>query len=248
MDFSWWASAPRPAVWKSLLSMLNEAIVRVKEQQSLLQEVCRIAVKEGLFRLAWIGIINPPNRVVESTAQCCYADYFLPQLRFSLDEGPEAGTPTGIAIRKGRYDICNDIAADPRMTPWQQMARDQGFLACGAFPLRVGEEIVGALTLYADQPDFFTAEEVGLLESLADNLSFALESMDREAKRLRAEEALRESEEELRSLALQLMTAQETERKRISMELHDDLGQSLAFLKLQMRYIENNLPPELKEL
>jgi GAF domain-containing protein len=160
MDFSWWASAPRPAVWKSLLSMLNEAIVRVKEQQSLLQEVCRIAVKEGLFRLAWIGIINPPNRVVESTAQCCYADYFLPQLRFSLDEGPEAGTPTGIAIRKGRYDICNDIAADPRMTPWQQMARDQGFLACGAFPLRVGEEIVGALTLYADQPDFFTAEEV----------------------------------------------------------------------------------------
>jgi signal transduction histidine kinase len=72
--------------------------------------------------------------------------------------------------------------------------------------------------------------------------------MDREAKRLRAEEALRESEEELRSLALQLMTAQETERKRISMELHDDLGQSLAFLKLQMRYIENNLPPELKEL
>jgi signal transduction histidine kinase/FixJ family two-component response regulator len=231
-----------------LLSMLNEAIARVKERRGLLQEICRIAVKEGLFRLAWIGLIDPPSRAVKSTAQCCFADSLLPELSVSLEDGPEAATSTGIAIWEGKYDICNDIAADPRMGPWQAMARDQGFQACAAFPLRVGTEIVGALTLYADRPGFFTDEEIGLLESLAENLSFALESMDREDKRLQAEEALRESEEELRSLTVQLMTAQETERKRISMELHDDLGQSLAFLKLQMRYIENNLPPELREL
>jgi signal transduction histidine kinase/FixJ family two-component response regulator len=231
-----------------LLSMLNEAIARVKDQQDLFHEVCRIAVKEGLFHLVWIGLIDPPNRLIESTAQCCYDEDILPRLNISLDEGPDAVTPTGIAIREGRYDICNDIAADPRMAPWQQMAQDQGFRACAAFPLLVETEIVGVLTLYADQPGFFTAEEIYLLESLAGNLSFALEYMDREAKRLQAEEALRESEEELRALTLQLMTAQETERKRISMELHDDLGQSLAFLKLQMRYIENNLPPDLKEV
>jgi signal transduction histidine kinase/FixJ family two-component response regulator len=231
-----------------LLSMLNEAIVRIKEQQGLLQEVCRIAVKEGLFRLAWIGLIDPPSRMVESTAQCCFDESFLPQLNVSLDDGPEAGAPTGVAIREGKYDICNDIVAEPRMAPWQTMDQDLGFRACGAFPLRIGAEVVGVLTLYADSAGFFTAEEIALLESLAENLSFALESMDREAKRLQAEEALRESGEELRSLTLQLMTAQETERKRISMELHDDLGQSLAFLKLQLRYIENKLPPDLKEL
>jgi signal transduction histidine kinase/FixJ family two-component response regulator len=231
-----------------LLSMLNEAIVRIQDRQGLLQEVCRIAVQEGLFRLAWIGLMAPSSRTIESAAQCCFDEKFLPKLSVSLEDGPEADTPMGIAIREGKYDICNDIAADPRMAFWQGEGRDLGFRACGAFPLRIGGEIVGALTLYADRPGFFTAEEIALLESLTENLSFALESMDREAKRLQAEEALQETGKKLRSLTLQLMTAQETERKRISMELHDDLGQSLTFLKLQLRDIENNLPPDLWEL
>jgi signal transduction histidine kinase len=231
-----------------LVSLLNEAIVRIHERQGLLQEVCRIAVREGLFRLAWIGLIDPPNRTIESAAQCYFDESFLSELSVPLENGPEAETPTGVAIREGKYDICNDIAADPRMAFWQDNARKLGFRACGAFPLRIGAELVGVLTLFADRPGFFTAEETALLESLAENLSFALESMDREAKRLRAEDALRESGEKLRSLTLQLMTAQETERKRISMELHDDLGQSLTFLKLQLRDIENNLPPDLWEL
>jgi len=59
--------------------------------------------------------------------------------------------------------------------------------------------------------------------------------------RKRAERDLRDSEHKLRLLTSQLLTAQERERKRISMELHDELGQSLNVLKLQMRAIERNL-------
>ncbi|MFA4903116.1 MAG: PAS domain S-box protein [Desulfobaccales bacterium] len=60
-------------------------------------------------------------------------------------------------------------------------------------------------------------------------------------RRRRAEEALWDSEQRLRFLTSQLLTAQERERKRISMELHDELGQSLAVLKLQIRAIERGL-------
>ncbi len=60
-------------------------------------------------------------------------------------------------------------------------------------------------------------------------------------ERKQAEEALRESEKQLRSLSSQLLTAQETERKRISRELHDELGQSLAVMKLRLNFIEKNL-------
>jgi PAS domain S-box-containing protein len=59
--------------------------------------------------------------------------------------------------------------------------------------------------------------------------------------RRRAEQALQESEQRLRFLASRLLRAQERERKRISMELHDELGQSLAALKLQIRAIEHGL-------
>ncbi len=67
-------------------------------------------------------------------------------------------------------------------------------------------------------------------------------------ERQRAEEALRESEQRLRFLSSQLLSAQERERKRISMELHDELGQSLTVLKLQIRAIEKNLRTDQQDL
>ncbi len=67
--------------------------------------------------------------------------------------------------------------------------------------------------------------------------------------RKRAEEELRESEMKLRLLTSQILTAQENERKRISRELHDELGQSLTLLKLNLRAAGKHLlePVEVKE-
>jgi len=65
-------------------------------------------------------------------------------------------------------------------------------------------------------------------------------------ERKHTEEALRQSEENLRYLASQLLNAQERERVRIAHELHDDLGQSLLLLKLQLSGITRELTPELE--
>ena len=68
--------------------------------------------------------------------------------------------------------------------------------------------------------------------------------------RKQAEEALRESEKQLRFLSTQLLTIQEQERKRISGELHDELGQALAVIKLRINFIKKKLrkdQPTMKE-
>jgi PAS domain S-box-containing protein len=63
-----------------------------------------------------------------------------------------------------------------------------------------------------------------------------------------AEEALRLSEQKLRSLAAQLLSAQEKERKRLAAELHDELGHALLTLKLRLESLEEQLQPQQESL
>jgi signal transduction histidine kinase len=67
-------------------------------------------------------------------------------------------------------------------------------------------------------------------------------------KREQAEKELKQSEEKLRYLSSQLLTIQESERKRLAAELHDELGHALLILKLNSRGVEKNLLPEQKSL
>lgn len=67
-------------------------------------------------------------------------------------------------------------------------------------------------------------------------------------QRKRMEKALKQSAENLRFLSSKLLTAQERERKRISIELHDELGQAMTVLKLRLRAVERRLPDSQAEL
>jgi PAS domain S-box-containing protein len=76
--------------------------------------------------------------------------------------------------------------------------------------------------------------EQRIIERTAD-LRRSVEQLEWEiTERQRAEEALRHSEERLRFLTSKLLAAQETERGRLSRELHDDLGQALLVLRMQL--------------
>jgi len=77
-----------------------------------------------------------------------------------------------------------------------------------------------------------TEDEIGKLATAFNDMSQSL--------RIR-EEALRESEQRLRSLSSQLIKAQEKERSRLSKELHDELGQALALLKHRVLSVQKNL-------
>ena len=63
-----------------------------------------------------------------------------------------------------------------------------------------------------------------------------------------AEENLRKSEEKLRLLTMQLLNAQEDERKRLAAELHDELGHALLTLKLHLSGVEQKLRPDQEDL
>lgn len=64
-------------------------------------------------------------------------------------------------------------------------------------------------------------------------------------ERRRAEEELRASREQLRALTARLAEAEETERRRLARELHDQVGQNLTALNLNLKILETQLPREV---
>ncbi|MEI7672908.1 MAG: sensor histidine kinase, partial [Deltaproteobacteria bacterium] len=67
-------------------------------------------------------------------------------------------------------------------------------------------------------------------------------------ERIQAEKELEHSRQELRNLSAHQQTVREEERTRIAREIHDELGQTLTALKMDLAWLKNRLPAEMKPL
>ena len=87
--------------------------------------------------------------------------------------------------------------------------------------------------------------EVRIRERTAE-LFLANEGLRQEiVERQKIEEALQESKEQLRILASKILTAQENERKRVALEVHDILGSSLSAIKFKVEEALINIPQNI---
>jgi PAS domain S-box-containing protein len=177
----------------SVLSKVNETIIRVHEPEELYRMVCRIAVEDGAFKMAWIGHIDPATRWVKPVASHG-DDGYLQDLAICAADVPEGRGPTGRAAFEGSPVVCGDIERDENMLPWRDKALLHGLHTSAAFPLRTGSEVTGVFTIYGgapksgEAPQPFTGEEIALLSSLAEDISFAIGTMANERKRHEAEQ------------------------------------------------------------
>lgn len=185
----------------AVLSRINQAIVRVKDLETLLAAICRISIESGRFRMAWIGLLDRESQTFRPVAHAGHEDGYLAAIETGVNHDGKGRGPTGTALREGRTDVCNDIEADPRMLPWREEALERGYHSSAAFPFRLHGEVVGAYSIYAEEKGFFTEAEIALLEEIAQAISFALGMLDEQARRTHAERALAGSEERAAFLA-----------------------------------------------
>lgn len=161
------------------ISAGNRALVRAPDEQTLLAEMCRIIVEVGGYCFAWVGYARQDEgKTVQAVAQAGF-DSGLEVLADVLSAVTWADTlwgrcPGAIAIRTDKECIMRNILIDPDFAPWREEARRRGYASAAAFPLRVKDRTLGALSIYSDDPDAFDAEEMELLREAAEDLAFGI--------------------------------------------------------------------------
>lgn len=184
------------------LSQTNQAIVRsTTSREELFFSICNAAVTYGNFIMAWVGLVDETTRTVKPVCHYGAENGYLTNIDISIDDVPSGRGPTGTAIRDNRVSYVNEYANDERTLPWRKAALKLGFRCAAGLPLRFADKVIGALTLYADEPGFFDADQLNLLEEMATDVSFALNNIAHEAERSAAELQLKERERQYHTLA-----------------------------------------------
>lgn len=186
------------------LSHVNQALVRASNRHELFHAVCDALVERGGFCLAWMAWHDPQTcQLIPQTHAGKDSEYVL-GIVVSTDERTEGQGPSGRAFRQGQPYFCNDFFADPATLPWREQATRLGIKASAALPIRLGGQPCGTLNVYAAEKDCFKDKEMALLQEVAADVSFALDTLAREDQRREAE-AVAQREQHFSSAMIESM-------------------------------------------
>lgn len=184
----------------SSLSETNAASLRAVSVESLYHSVCDAAIKGGKFAVAAIFAIDNTQHLRPVAYAGDHGPGLLEVIVPITQEKAEGRGIIGTAFHTQSACISNDFLADSRTSAWHQIGAGGSVASAAAFPLMCADKPVAVLLFYSSEEGVFDEEIVALLQSMADNVSFALENFSNEKQRLEAERVLRESEERFRSL------------------------------------------------
>jgi signal transduction histidine kinase len=237
--------------WSFCVSLtLNNASYQVAEAETLTHhEMFKNELESG-------SLDELLARMLESLGRFCRAQagsFFLREQgtsrfrRRAVMPRPKPDTPQGqevavssALLRRLAKERCLlagrdrlDLALDPS---WQGQYR-----TCWSVPLLETGRVTGVMQFGFSRPYEWLPREVELLSAAAERCLLAV-------GKARLVEDLAAREAQVRQLAGHMFQVEERERRRISSELHDEAGQSLLWIRLQLEMIENSLPESCAHL
>lgn len=232
-----------------VLLSLNKAFYQVREAET--------AAFFDLFRieLEAQGLDDLLNRFLSTLTTYCHADA---SNLYMLDEA-NGNWLLRASVRKNNKGAATAAVVPERQVPKPHAAR-AGHIAGGSRPRRVlldsswlgryesfwtiplltGTRLAGVMQFAFAKPYEWLPREQELLRAAGERCMAAAEK----AKLL---EDLAAREEQVRQLAEHMLHVEEVERRRISRELHDEAGQSLLCIRLQLEMLEQSLAPGCDE-
>ncbi|RPI32729.1 MAG: histidine kinase, partial [Nitrospiraceae bacterium] len=125
-----------------------------------------------------------------------------------------------------------EALSDEQMSGYRGVCMQAGFRSLAVVPIRYRDQVLGAIHMADEQEGALAQKKIEFIEQLAVMVGEAI-------YRFSAEEELRKSREELRNLSRYLREARESERTAIAREIHDELGQIITALRLELAWIRD---------
>lgn len=172
------------------LSATNEAIIRSTSPDQLFQAVCDAAIESGGMTTAVVLMPDPGSDLLIPRAMAGFGRDAMAETVISIDpDRPEGRGLNGTAFRSCEPEVTGDFLKDNRTRHWHGMVRSKTRLKSAAsVPILRGGRAIGTLYLCSRERGAFDDEIISLLVRMADNVSFALQTFEREEERRQAEE------------------------------------------------------------
>lgn len=190
------------------------------EITSIFQTICKLAVTRLGLEVVWIET-GEEHRSTVATVYGIAPDLVLDLKAQLQDYDPSQRMPQPVA----RTLSATFSSIEEAKTP---------YLSYAVFPLLFSSSLIGTLHLLSKRKDYFTQDNQVLLQSYANLAAVAIQNS------LLLDE-VRRNNRQLHGLSQRLMKAQEQERLNLSRELHDESGQLLTALTVQLGLLDRSV-------
>ena len=175
----------------NFISQINQNIVHVKDEKTLLGNACRIADEIGGFEMAWIGFFDLPNQKISLVEQSGMTEE---DIRLFTEVIYDTKGYQAYVLSNQTYYVSNDVETELDLEIWKPFATRHNIRSIIVLPILKLGQIIGTLNLYSTEQNFFGKEDILLLIEVIGNISFALDNFEKE-KKLKSTEALIEQNE-----------------------------------------------------
>ena len=136
-------------------------------------------------------------------------------------------------LQMGQTRAIEDFQVLTNTLPIAAAILDEGIRSEIILPIASKTDLIGLLKLGREQPGTFDHEHVEVARVIGNRIAVAMQGA-------RSFEQVRNGQERMRVLTSQLIKAQEDERRRISRELHDEIGQALTASKISLQSLDRS--------
>ncbi len=149
--------------------------------EELLNGICNVAVLDPPYVFAWYGSKETDGSVRFEAMSRQHREY-LNSITVRWDGGPLSLGPAGRAIRTGHECVVDNVESTTSFDPWREAALVHGFSSSLSFPVKVDGNVIGAYTIYAEEPNAFNGDSRSVFAELAHQIGRGIERLNFETK------------------------------------------------------------------